>query len=363
MNACASFVRSLVCTAAVFLGALPLLAPAWSGQQHLQITRAAGRNVPDEMAAFRDFSFPMAYPAVFPDLWRSGDPAEAPRHYFEPDRLPPSFDFAALSPDISVAFPSQIPVPADVIGNAPWTICDLLSRMSDAMRTNDWLQAARLGAAMAHYVGDLHQPLHCTRNYNGADTNQKGVHQRVEMDLCKAFFDSSLFDLGPAVYLDDPFHAVFSWVLQSAAIAPRWLRADIAATRAAGGHTDTEDYYLELWDLIQDELLSQLSAAATDLSSLYYTAWVDAGRPEIPPPLDELPVFSIWAPSVGIDPEENAALLRQAARAKGDRYDKIIVGFLVAMALIVFVSAVVRQFSARRSRRRHNAPPTPPPRP
>ena len=357
MNAPAAVFRFLLRPAALLLCALPLSAPAWSGQQHLQITRAAGRNVPDEMADFRAFSFPMAYPAVFPDLWRSGDPTEAPRHYFEPDRLPPDFDFAALSPDVSVAFSSQIRVAPDLIGTAPWTICDLLSRMSAAMATNDWLQAARLGAAMAHYVGDLHQPLHCTRNYNGADTNQKGVHQRIEMDLCKAFFDSSLFDLAPAVYLDDPFHAVVDWMRQAAAIAPRWLRADLAATRLAGGHTDTEDYYLELWDLIQTELLSQLSAAATDLSSLYYTAWVDAGRPPVPAPLDELPVFSIWAPSVGIDPEENAARLRQAARAKGDRYDKIIVAFLAAMALLVFVSAVARQFSARRSRRQHNRRP------
>lgn len=354
MSPFSAFRRFASPAAALLLAALPLSAPAWSGQQHLQIARAAGRNVPDEMAPFRAFSFPMAYPAVFPDLWRSGDPAEAPRHYFEPDRLPPDFDFAALSPDFSVAFSSQIHVAPDLVGNAPWTICDLLSRMSAAMAANDWTQAARLGAAMAHYVGDLHQPLHCTRNYNGADTNQKGVHQRIEIDLCKAFFDSSLFDLGPAAYLDDPFRAVIAWMRQSAAIAPRWLRADIAATRAAGGRTDTEDYYLELWDLIQTELLSQLSAAATDLSSLYYTAWVDAGRPDIPAPLEELPVFSIWAPSVGIDPEENAALLRQAARAKGDRYDKIIVGFLAAMAALAFLSAVCRQFSARRSRRRHN---------
>ena len=77
---------------AAVLFALPLAAGAWSGQQHIQINKAAGRNVPDEMAAFRDFARPMALPAIYPDLWKESDPDEGPRHYFEPDRLPPGTD-------------------------------------------------------------------------------------------------------------------------------------------------------------------------------------------------------------------------------------------------------------------------------
>ncbi len=49
--------------AAVWLG-LAVPAWAWSGRQHIQINKAAGRNVPDDMGAFRRFSRPMALPGI-----------------------------------------------------------------------------------------------------------------------------------------------------------------------------------------------------------------------------------------------------------------------------------------------------------
>ena len=93
--------------------ALPLAAGAWSGQQHIQINKAAGRNVPEEMAAFREFARPMALPGIYPDLWKESDPDEGPRHYFEPDRLPPGTDLRALSPVQIEAF-LQMEVMPDV---------------------------------------------------------------------------------------------------------------------------------------------------------------------------------------------------------------------------------------------------------
>ena len=68
------------------LVALPSAAWAWAGTQHIQVNKAAGRNVPAEMSAFRAFSRPMALPGIYPDLWKEADSAETPRHYFEPDR-------------------------------------------------------------------------------------------------------------------------------------------------------------------------------------------------------------------------------------------------------------------------------------
>ena len=75
--------------AALLLAGLPAAAWAWTGAQHIQINRAAGRNVPDEMAAYRAFSRPMVLPAIYPDLWKEADLDEGARHYFEPDRLAP----------------------------------------------------------------------------------------------------------------------------------------------------------------------------------------------------------------------------------------------------------------------------------
>ncbi|NLB66725.1 MAG: hypothetical protein GX803_09680 [Lentisphaerae bacterium] len=331
--------------AALLAALLPSLALGWAGIQHMHITRAAARNVPNEMVGFRAFARPMVYPSMFPDLWRLWDAAEGPRHYFEPDRLPPGFDLGALSTDRLHAFRNQLSVKPDLLGIGPWTINDLMEDMTEAMRTNDWMWAARCGSALAHYLGDLHMPLHCTRNYNGQETGQYGVHHRVESDMTKSFVGSQDILPPPAVYLDEPFRAIMGWCLESADAAVEILTADRAATAVAEGATDSETYYLKLWELTSDIILERLSSAAGNLSSIYYTAWVNAGRPAIPEPFEELPVFSIFS-GVGIDPPEFENRQRSSQQRK---YDLIIWSVMGAICVIVIASSLYRGAKLRKA--------------
>ncbi len=324
-------------------------APAWSGLQHIHIGKAAARNVPDEMTAFRAFARPMALPSIYPDLWKETDLDEVPRHYFELDRLPPGADPYALSPSLAQALP-QLRQRIEDVGSAPWTILDLLGKMTAAMRTNDWLWAARCGAAMSHYVGDLHMPLHCTRNYNGQETGQAGIHGRIENEMVRSFFEPRMIHPGPAVYLDDPFRETLGWAAQSAALVPGLLRADLVAKRSANGRFDTERYYLKLWELTGDTIVRQIGDAASHLSSLWYTAWIDAGRPPIPAPFAELPSTSVHS-GVGIDPTLESRPV--AARSAQDRrYDIIIWSVMGAMALVVVASSLYRGVQVRRAARK-----------
>lgn len=334
-------IRRLLTAAGIALLAIAPSAWGWAGAQHIQINKAAGRAVPDEMAAFRAFSRPMALPGIYPDLWKQADSAEAPRHYFEPDRLPAGLDSRELNPDPATAFAQQIALAPDMIGIAPWAITDLLQQMTDAMRTNDWLWAAQCGAALGHYVADLHMPLHCTKNFNGQETGQSGIHSRLESDMTKAFFRPDLIDPAPATYLENPFHDIMEWTVHSASLVPTVLNADLIAKRSANGRFDTESYYQKLWELTGDLVVQQIESAATHLSSIWYTAWVNAGRPPIPPPFDELPTTSVHS-GVGIDPlveggPGGATLPRQNAT-----YDFIIWAVMGFVALIVIVSSLYR---------------------
>ncbi len=335
--------------AAAFLLAagLPAAVFAWAGVQHVHIGRAAGRNVPAEMSAFREFSRPMAFPSIFPDLWRLSDPAEGPRHYFEPDRLPEGVSLLDLSPNRLEAFATQIEEPPDLVGIAPWTILDLMDDMTEAMRTNDWIWAARCGAALSHYLADLHMPLHCTRNYNGQETGQHGIHSRLESDMTKAFVRYDDIVPAPAVYLDHPFQAMLGWAADSFAVVPDVLRADLIATRAAGGRTDTEPYYLKLWELTGDIVIERLGSAAGNLSSIWYTAWVNAGRPPIPAAFDELPAFSVFS-GVGIDPPE---IDGPHVRRQKQKFDLIVWIAMGLFSLVVIGSSWHRSAQSRRARK------------
>lgn len=327
--------------------ALPAAAWAWAGAQHVQVNKAAGRLVPDEMAAFRAFSRPMALPGVYPDLWKEADPGETPRHYFEPDRLPRGMDLRAIGTNQTETL-AQFGLTPDDIGIAPWTIADLQAQMTAAMRTNDWVWAARCGATMGHYVADLHMPLHCTRNYNGDDTGQSGVHLRWESDMAKAFFHPEQMRPDPAVYLDNPFAAVMDWIAQSAALAPEVLKADVIAKRSANGRIDTEGYYRKLWDLTGELVFRQLEAATTHLASLWYTAWVDAGKPAIPAAFDELPTASVFS-GVGIDPLTERGPVADVSRQK-KTFDTILLSVMGFIALIVIGSSLYRGVQAKKSK-------------
>ncbi len=333
----------------VWLAAGAAAAWGWAGAQHIQINKAAGRVVPDEMAAFRAFSRPMVLPGIYPDLWKETDLDEGPRHYFEPDRLPAGADIRALSPVLPAAL-AQIEQRPEDIGIAPWIICDLLAKMTDGMRTNDWVWAARCGAAMGHYVADLHMPLHCTRNFNGQETWQSGIHERIESDMTKAFFTPDLIAPGPGIYLDDPFRAILGWVEQSVACIPDLLKADIIAKRSANGRIDTEGYYRKLWELTSGTIVGQIEAAATDLSSLWYTAWVNAGRPPVPEPFDELPTTSVFS-EVGIDPPAEGGPVGAALSRGNQTYDVIIWAVMGGIALVVIASSLYRGAQEKKSKR------------
>ena len=340
-------VRSAALAAALAIG-LPAAVQAWSGVQHIQVNKAAGRNVPEEMAAFRDFSRPMALPGIYPDLWKESDLDEGPRHYFEPDRLPAGTDLQALSPVQSDAFRQVGLLPADV-GIAPWAIADLLAQMTDAMRTNNWLWAAQCGAAMGHYVADLHMPLHCTRNFNGQETWQEGIHTRIEGDMTKAFFHADRMAPAPAVYLADPFRETMGWIEHSAALALEFLKADVIAKRSANGRVDTESYYRKLWELTGDSVTRQLEDAVAHLSSLWYTAWVDAGKPAIPAPFDELPTLSVHS-GVGIDPPSEGGPVGTNRSRQNQRYNAIIWSVMGGIALLVVASSLYRGVQDRKAK-------------
>lgn len=342
----------------LFLLALLLAAHtagAWSGKTHRYITIRAARNVPwREMADFQPYAYVMGFPSACPDLWRISDrEAEAPRHFFEPDRFPGIVipeGLAALGEAEALAL---VGMDRPTLGTAPWAITELLAWTTEAMRTNDWHWAARCAAAMAHYVGDLHQPLHCTRNFNGADTGQNGVHGRFEMDLVGAFFTPRDITPARARYIKTPLADAIEWGRQSSVYAQEVLEADLVATHTAGGKVDTPEYYAAFWEETGHIVSNQINDCVTHLSSLFYTAWVNAGKPEIPPPPEELNTDSVWS-GVSIDPEEEA--MRAAKRAAEDparrRQNIILLTTFITLAVVALAALLTRAILHERRKAR-----------
>jgi hypothetical protein len=351
----AVFRRRLLPAAAALALLLPLPAVrAWSGSIHRAVTIRAARSAPyREMGAFRDWAWCLGYPSACPDLWRMSDrDAEAPRHWFETDRFPGGRIPPGLAACTNEADAFALAgIPRDALGDAPWATLVLLGWMTDAMRTNDWIRAARCAATLSHYVADLHQPLHCTRNFNGQETGQHGVHTRFETDLPAKFFDRRGLRAARPRYIADPLPELVEWGRQSTELVPEVLAADLDATRAAGGIPGAPGYYEFLWDATGHIVSNRLNEAATRIASLYYTAWIDAGRPAIPAPPEEIPTDSIWS-GVAADPEVEAA--RRAARTAPQRRLLLVVaaGAIGAFFLLLAFRTVANERAKARIRRK-----------
>ncbi len=266
----------------------------WGGHIHMAINYTAAGDVPNDMKAWREYNKLLGRYSIEPDLWKSSSPQEGVLHYIDVERYR-NVAITNLPNDRAQLEPMPGRTIQDEDGIAPWAILDLEQWLTQAMASNDWIEADRVAAAMGHYVGDLHQPLHNTEHYNGNfySTNG-GIHSRWEESMPGLFWQTNMIATRRAHYLEDPWSSILDWIVEAHRHYPEIYQADEEAALAADGDCESEKYYRVLWKKTSPLFMEQTSAAAQDLASLWYTAWVNAGRPTIPPPPSFLPSESIW---------------------------------------------------------------------
>jgi hypothetical protein len=154
---------------ALFCTIVFLLTPkafAWDWEVHYQIAVAAG------------VTRGAAHGIAFPDMLRKLDPKESPRHYMNADFFPAGYALGGL-PITYETFAAQVTQP-DKMGFLLYEILYYLDQYRTELTNRKKADFSETQLRLAHYVADLFMPLHLTRNHDGADTGQNGVHERVE---------------------------------------------------------------------------------------------------------------------------------------------------------------------------------------
>jgi len=261
--------------------AMPGIARPWGAQAHRWINSQAFEHLPQEMAEFRRWVGVVAAYASEADRRKGIDGMEGPRHYIDIDRFP-EFHQGGLSHDLD-SLKAKHGHRLDVYSNGvvPWTIAGVMETLSVAMATGDLSQVILRAADLGHYVGDCHQPLHCTENYDGQLTGNDGVHLRYEIHMLDRNLDQLRPASGRAEYVEDPLETIF------ATIPGTWIYVDsiLAADRQARKRDPTygQEYHRIMWDKTGRYTIDQIARAACFVADLWYTAWIDAGRPDFSP--------------------------------------------------------------------------------
>jgi hypothetical protein len=273
-------------------------AGAWGFHGHKRINRMACYTLPPAMFGFfkRHIDF-ISDHAVDPDRRRYADPAEAPRHYIDIDHYAREGQdpFTVVPRPWTLAVEKFTEDTLNAYGIVPWHIQLVLFRLTQAFQRGDVDRILYYASDLGHYVADAHVPLHTTENYNGQLTGQHGIHAFWESRIPELSATDYDHFVGRATYLDRPLDAAWDAVHDSHLRVDSVLglerqvseafpddRKYVFEDRGRGGMRFYSREYTKAYeDAMNGMVERRMNAAIISLGSFWYTAWVNAGQPDL----------------------------------------------------------------------------------
>ena len=266
----------------------------WGFFAHQRINRLAVFTLPPEMISFYKANIDyITEVAVNPDRRRYSVPEEAPRHYIDLDHYGDSALFK-----MPLYWQQAVELYTDdtlqTYGIVPWHINRMYYSLRDAFMLRDPGRILRISAELGHYVGDAHVPLHTTQNYNGQLTGQEGIHGFWESRLPELYSDDYDFFVGKASYIAQPQLAAWNAVRGSHLALDSVLAGEKALSNEMGDKKYSFEtkgrqtikvfssvYSNRYHRLLNGMVQRRMRAAIKMIGDLWYTAWIDAGQPDI----------------------------------------------------------------------------------
>jgi hypothetical protein len=242
------------------------------------VNAAAVENLPEPLRSyFRARQAYLVEHASDPDRLARESAKERPHHYTEVEAYD-SFPFRVFR----LEFVEERRGPTSTQlqhGDSIWQIERFTLRLAEALRRRKWSEADQAALFTAHYACDLTQPLHTVINYDGQLTHQQGIHARFETELVNARASHWVLEPRPATYEPDLRARIFGEMLSSYSYRNIIYAADHIAV--FGRNYQDPEYRSTFFTLTELMARKRLVAAVSFVSSLWYTAWVKAGRPDL----------------------------------------------------------------------------------
>ncbi len=274
----------------------------WGFFGHQKINRLAVFTLPPRMIGFykKNIGF-ITEASVNPDKRRYAVVDEAPRHYLDLDHYGDSALFK-MPRYWKAAVEKYSEDTLKAYGIVPWHIERMYHRLKDAFMVRDPDQILKVSAELGHYLADAHVPLHTTENYNGQLTGQDGIHGFWESRLPELFSEEYNFFVGRAEYIGNT--QLEAWraitlahsALDSVLLFERELTAKFGERKFSfetKGKVTQKTYSREFAKAYHDKLSGMVERhmriCIRRIGSFWFTAWVDAGQPDLKLLIDHKP--------------------------------------------------------------------------
>ena len=195
-----------------------------------------------------------------------------------------------------------------IAGYLPWTIEDFFYAIVHAWKEGDLDGVIRNSGLLSHFAGDASMPLHLTRNYKGQYSGNiifkvrwgdkgypdRSIHERFELSLVNLnisrYREAIRITDADRKPLGHPLSSAFDFILGSYFHLDRIIAADKIIMKSLNIHPQEKNtfdanrrtYYKALDEQVGLLAVERLEAGAVYLGNLWYSAWIEAGKPTFP---------------------------------------------------------------------------------
>lgn len=277
------------------------IAIGWGSWGHQHINHAAIFALPEEMRVFfynhADF---VTEESVVPDLrkYTIHDKSEFNRHYIDLE----AFNYTTLTDMPKTLKEANNKFGKDSVekyGILPWYIEEMMEKLTKAFKNGRKTEILFIAADLGHYIGDSQMPLHTSLNHNGQLTNQQGIHAFWESQLPEMFGKDFNFYTGDAHYISNISEEVWTMIDRSHKLADTLLqkdrevrglvtekrmykyRNDSIVMNKFNSPVQSKEYADKYYKALDGMIEKQMRKAVIETASFWFTAWVNAGKPNL----------------------------------------------------------------------------------
>ncbi len=262
---------------------------------HRKMNRMAVFTLPPEMIGF--FKKHVEYlseRSIDPDRRAHAVQGEAPRHYIDIDHFGDKpFDIVPRRWTDAVNMFSEDTLMEQ--GVLPWHIHTMMWRLTRAFEDRDIDRILYNAAHIGHYIADACTPLHTTKFYNGRTPEERGIHALWESRLPEMMADGFNYFVGRAEYIESPLDRAWELVEHSHMkvdtiyqVYERLMMAftpDQIFAHEMRGQSTVRTYSREFahsFNVGMHHMVErQMRLAVKSIGDFWFTAWVDAGQPDL----------------------------------------------------------------------------------
>jgi hypothetical protein len=270
----------------------------WGFFGHKRINRIAIFTLPPEMFGFyKEHIEYITEHAVDPDKRRYAMEGEAQCHYIDLDHYykPGEDPFSVVPKRWYDAVAKYTEDTLQAYGIVPWHIHMMKMKLQKAFETKNVDLILKYSTEIGHYIGDAHVPLHTTENYNGIMTGQRGIHGLWESRLVEINAEDYDYFVGKGVYVKNILDLAWNAVegshraLDSVFRIEKELTAEFPAdkkysfeqrgnvTISVYSYEFSQEYHKRMDGMVERGMREAIIATG----SVWYSAWVDAGQPDL----------------------------------------------------------------------------------